>query len=74
MILAETFVELVKDPAHWMFEIMLMVIFDVLIGAIAWPFIKKAVKSHDEKKHRHEHCGAEPMDLPELSDEMTNSR
>lgn len=53
MLLAETFTELVKDPNHWYFEIMLMVIFDILIGAIAWPFIKSAIRRHDERKHPH---------------------
>lgn len=49
--LAETFVELLKDPAHWEFEILLMVLFDGLIGALAWPFLKSAIAKHDEKKH-----------------------
>lgn len=54
--IAETFMELVKDPNHWLFEIMLMVIFDGLIGMILYPLFKRWLKSHDEKKHAHEHC------------------
>lgn len=56
MILAETYMELMTDPAHWFFEITLIVIFDVLLGMILWPFAKKWLKAHDEKKHAHEHC------------------
>lgn len=56
MILAETYWELMKDPAHWLFELTLIVIFDVIIGAIAWPFIKRWIKEHDRKKHAHQHC------------------
>lgn len=54
--IAETFVELVKDPNHWLFEIMLMVIFDGLLMAGAVPLFRRWLKNHDEKKHAHEHC------------------
>lgn len=56
MIVAETFMELVKDPNHWLFELMLMMIFDGLIGAILYPRFKRWLKNHDEKKHAHQHC------------------
>jgi hypothetical protein len=56
MFLGETFIELVKDPAHWEFEIMLMVIFDGLIGMAAIPLFKRWLKAHDAKKHAHLHC------------------
>lgn len=56
MIIGETFIELVKDPNHWAFEIMLMVLFDGLIGAAAIPLFKRWLKNHDAKKHAHEHC------------------
>lgn len=48
----ETFWSLLSDPAHWFFELFLMLIFDVLIGMIAWPRIKKAIVHHesDDKK------------------------
>lgn len=45
--IAETFFELVKDPAHWMFEIFsdaIMWAVGILIGAV-W------VKRHDIKWH-----------------------
>ena len=43
----ETFWTLARDPAHWLFEIMLMVIFDGLVGALLWPFIKKHLRHHE---------------------------
>lgn len=52
MILAETFVELIKDPSHWMFEGVTDLIF-AGAGAIvarAW------VKAHDIRAHGHKHC------------------
>ena len=48
----ETFWSLLKDPAHWEFEIFLMVVFDGLVGAFIWPYLKKWFshhKSDDEK-------------------------
>lgn len=51
MIGTETFWTLLHDSAHWEFEIFLMLIFDGLVGALAWPLIKRAVRRHDRKKH-----------------------
>jgi hypothetical protein len=36
----ETFFDLLRSPGHWLFEIFLMAIFDGIIGALAWPFLK----------------------------------
>jgi len=50
----ETFLTLLKDPAHWEFELFLIVIFDGLIGLIIWPKIKKFLhhyKSDDKIIH-----------------------
>ncbi len=44
----ETFWTLVKDLAHWEFEIFLIIIFDILIGALIWPKIKNWFKHHKE--------------------------
>ena len=48
----ETFLTLLKDPAHWGFELFLVFIFDVVIGVLIWPWIRKFIihhKSDDEK-------------------------
>jgi hypothetical protein len=38
---AETFWTLVTDLAHWELELFIMLVFDVIIGMIAWPFVRK---------------------------------
>lgn len=43
----ETFWSLLRDAAHWEFELFLMAIFDVVVGMIAWPFIRKAFLHHE---------------------------
>lgn len=48
----ETFFTLLIDKAHWEFEIFLILLFDVLIGLLIWPWIRKFVihhKSDDER-------------------------
>ena len=48
----ETFLTLLTDEAHWQFEIFLIFLFDVLIGLLIWPSIKKFIihhKSDDER-------------------------
>lgn len=37
----ETFWSLLKDSAHWEFEIFLMVLFDLVLGGLLWPFLRK---------------------------------
>lgn len=39
----ESFMDLLRDPNHWGFELFLMLLFDVLIGALAWPAIKRHI-------------------------------
>jgi hypothetical protein len=46
----ETFWTLFSDIAHWEFELFLMVLFDGLIGALAWPFLKRYWNRH----HKHD--------------------
>ena len=48
----ETFFDLLKDPAHWEFEIFLMVVFDVVIGIFVWPYIQKALSHHKSDHER----------------------
>jgi hypothetical protein len=42
----ETFWTLLKDAAHWEFELFLILLFDGLIGALLWPRLKRWTKHH----------------------------
>jgi len=48
----ETFFTLIKDLAHWEFELFLIFIFDVLIGLIIWPYIRRFLTHHDSDDER----------------------
>jgi len=50
----ETFWTLLCDPAHWELEIFLMVVFDVLVGALAWPRIRRWLRHHRAEEVHHE--------------------
>lgn len=51
------FLEILTDPAHWMFEIFLMILFDGLILGLLYPLIKKRIVSaaHREVDAAHHH-------------------
>jgi len=51
----ETFWTLLHDPAHWEFEIFLMVVFDGLLGALLFPWVKRWIKRTREEAVRREH-------------------
>jgi hypothetical protein len=42
----ETFWTLLRDPAHWEFELFLIAVFDVLIAGILWPFVRVHWRHH----------------------------
>lgn len=42
------FWELCHSGAHWAFELMLMLLFDGFIGALAWPWIRRRMQHHVE--------------------------
>lgn len=46
---AETFFTLLHDAAHWEFELFLILVFDVLIGALVWPRIRRHI--HRDVSH-----------------------
>lgn len=56
MLAQETWIELLKDPNHIIFEVVLNIIQFVIVGLIARPVIRYAVRLHDERKHGHVHC------------------
>lgn len=55
--LAETYMQLLKDPAHWLFELTLVVIFDGLIGLLVWPRIRDHL--HRDVRHAAGHPAAD---------------
>lgn len=46
---------LLRDPAHILLELTLMLIFDVIIGLLLWPLVRSAFRAwlnkHDEEVH-----------------------
>jgi hypothetical protein len=48
----ETFFSLLKDPAHWEFEIFLMFLFDGLIFGLLFPFIRVHWRHHVDRDRR----------------------
>jgi hypothetical protein len=67
----ETFWTLLGDPAHWMFELFLMLLFDGLIVGLCWPFVRKHWQHHvardraettDIYGNRWQNCG--PFTVP----------
>jgi hypothetical protein len=61
----ESFFTLLADPAHWEFEIFLMIVFDVIIGFFIWPFIRKALVHHKSDHERLEDLEREVKSLRE---------
>jgi hypothetical protein len=59
----ETFLTLLKDPAHWQFELFLIAIFDGLIGLLIWPKIKNFTKHHKSDDERIEDLEREVREL-----------
>lgn len=49
--LGETYWELMSNIDHWLFELTLLALFDGLIGALAWPLVKRWIKTHDRIHH-----------------------
>jgi hypothetical protein len=48
----EQYLHLLGNPAHWAFEITLMILIDLLILTILVPWL---IRRHDERKHRCDH-------------------
>lgn len=48
----ETFWSLMRSGPHWLFELFLMFLFDVVIGLVLWPCFKRYALHHqsDDKK------------------------
>jgi len=52
MIYEETFFDLLKSPGHWLFELFLMAVFDGIIGALLWPFVRKHWAHHLDRDRK----------------------
>ena len=48
----ETFWTLFTDLAHWEFELFLILIFDVLLGLLLWPDVRKFILHHKSDDER----------------------
>jgi hypothetical protein len=48
----ETFIDLLKSAPHWEFEILLMVVFDLVLGAALLPFLRRHWSHHRERDKR----------------------
>lgn len=42
----ETFWTLLRDPAHWEFELLLILVFDILVAGVLWPFVRVHWRHH----------------------------
>lgn len=49
---SETFWTLLTDVAHWQFEIFLIILFDVIVGIIVWPWVRKFILHHESDDER----------------------
>jgi hypothetical protein len=65
----ETFLDLLSDPAHWLFELFLMALFDGVIGIILWPPLRRTFARWRDKEtdkiqahHQFDHWRLENLD------------
>lgn len=48
----ETFWTLLRDGAHWEFELFLIVVVDLIILGVLWPIFRRHWKHHKERDAR----------------------
>ena len=58
--IAETYWQLMRDPAHWGMELTLMAIFDGLVGYVGFKIIWPRVKAHFHSDLEHAGHDHEP--------------
>jgi hypothetical protein len=46
------YLELVRDPAHWLFELTVVATVDMTLYLVLRPFFKRWLQRHDEAVHR----------------------
>lgn len=62
---SETFWSLLRNAAHWEFELFLMLLFDGLILGLAWPFLRKHW-AHHTARDRQEQEDRWPWEIADL--------
>lgn len=63
----DEYIHVLSNPGHILAEITFMIILDVLILGLVWPFMSKFIKRkvHQEhKKDSHEDCGVPETEKP----------
>jgi hypothetical protein len=50
----QEYLSLLQDPAHILLELTMILFFDVIVGMLMWPLVKRAVHRHDIKHHEKE--------------------
>src|ERR1700692_4108248 len=53
-VMNETFWTLLRNQAHWEFEIFLMLLFDGVIAGVCWPFLRKHWSHHIARDNQDE--------------------
>ena len=59
--MTETFWTLLRDPAHWEFEMFLMLLFDGLIFGLLFPFVRVHWRHHIDRDKREKAAFLESM-------------
>lgn len=50
----EEYTHLLSDPAHMLVEVTNIIVVDVFILGIVWPFFKRSIRKHDRTVHGEE--------------------
>lgn len=56
MPVAETYIELMKNPAHLGAEATVTLLENIVVIFVTRPLFKRWLKHHDATKHAHKHC------------------
>lgn len=66
MIEHETFFTLIADRAHWEFELFLIVLFDLILGLLVWPWFRRSILHHISDDQKIAALQAEVAELREI--------
>jgi hypothetical protein len=70
--MTDTFTGLLRDRAHWEFEIFLMLLFDGVIAGLLFPLARRAWKRHIEREEKPWYvdvrCGARAAETVRLAE------